>query len=118
MTTQLAEKQLRVSGNGANRRRFQRIRLQVPLFIRGTDASGNEFLELAKTIDISCSGAKIVSPRPLQPQEMVYLTVPAPLPRSAKFGECGTGPISARLRRVERIEEMEVASVEFVRPLE
>lgn len=118
MSSQLVDKHVRVTGNGPERRRFHRIRLQIPLFIRGTDASGNEFVELAKTIDISCSGAKIVSPKSLQPNEMVYLTVPAPLPRSVKFGECGTGPISARLRRIEHIEEMEVASVEFVRPLE
>lgn len=118
MATQLAEKQLHLGGKVTERRRFHRIRLQIPLFIRGTDASGNEFVELAKTLDISCSGARIVSPRSLQSQETVYLTVPAPLPRSTKFGECGTGPISARIRRVERSDEMEVASVEFARPLD
>lgn len=118
MPTQLIEKQLNASGNMTERRRFHRIRLQIPLFIRGTDASGNEFLELAKTLDISCSGARIVSPRPLQYQEILYLTVPAPLPPSPKFTECGTGPISARVRRIDRSDEIEVASVEFLRPLD
>lgn len=118
MAIQLVEKQLNASGNTSERRRFHRIRLQIPLFIRGTDASGNEFLELAKTLDISCSGARIVSPRPLQYQEILYLTVPAPLPPSPKSVECGTGPISARVRRIDRTEEVEVASVEFLRPLD
>lgn len=118
MAIQLIEKQLKASGSVTERRRFHRIRLQIPLFIRGTDASGNEFLELAKTLDISCSGARIVSPRPLQHQEILYLTVPAPIPPSPKSAECGTGPISARVRRIDRSDEIEVASVEFLRLLD
>lgn len=119
MTTQLYEGQLTyVKERSPERRRSPRIRLQVPLFIRGTDAQGNEFLELAKTLDISSLGARLVSPRPLQPQEIVSLTVPAPLPRSPEFGECGTPPISARVRRLESSGEMELAAVEFLKPLD
>lgn len=119
MTTQLSERRSRGSQEeSAERRRFSRIRLQVPLFIRGTDGQGNEFLELAKTLDISCSGARLISPRSLQSQEIVSLTVPAPLPRSAEFGECGTAPISARVRRLEPSGEMELLAVEFLRPLD
>lgn len=33
-------------------RRSPRIRLQVPVFVRGTDASGSEFIELTKTLDL------------------------------------------------------------------
>ena len=100
------------------RRSSPRIRLQVPLFIRGADSQGNEFLELAKTLDLSCRGARLVSPRSLQLQEIISLTVPAPLPRSSEFGECGTPPISARVLRLESSGEMELAAVEFLRPLE
>lgn len=118
MATQLYEGQASsISERTAERRRSPRIRLQVPLFIRGTDVQGNEFLELAKTLDISCLGARLVCPRPLQPQEIISLTVPAPLPRSPEFGECGTPPISARVRRLESIGEMELAAVEFLKPL-
>jgi hypothetical protein len=118
-TQQLFEQRLRSSQEkSTERRRFSRIRLQVPLFIRGTDAQGNEFLELAKTLDISCSGARLISPRSLQSQEIISLTVPAPLPRSSEAGECGTPPISARVRRLEHSGEMELAAVEFLRPLD
>lgn len=119
MATQIYEGQAsNINERTVERRRSPRIRLQVPLFIRGTDAQGNEFLELAKTLDISCFGARLVSPRPLQPQEIVSLTVPAPLPRSPKFGECGTPPISARVRRLESGGDMELAAVEFLKPLD
>lgn len=118
MATEIFEKQVGSAAKVVDRRRFDRIRLQVPLFIRGSDSHGEEFLELAKTLDISCSGARIVSARSLQHQTIVHLTVPAPLPRSAKFGECGTGPVSARIRRLEPHGEMEVAAVEFLTPLD
>lgn len=117
MATQMFEKRMGPAQEFVERRRFDRVRLQVPLFIRGTDADGKEFLELAKTLDISCSGARIVTAKSLQNQKIVQLTVPAPLPRSANFGECGTGPISARLCRLEANGEMEVAAVEFLKPL-
>ena len=118
MTTQLSERRSRGSGEASTeRRRFSRIRLQVPLFIRGTDGQGNEFLELAKTLDISCSGARLISPRSLQSQEIISLTVPAPLPRSPEAGGYGTPPISARVRRQELSGEMELVAVEFLKPL-
>ena len=40
-------------------RRSPRIRLQIPVFVRGTDASGSEFIELTKTLDISASLASM-----------------------------------------------------------
>lgn len=119
MSTQLYEGQVSTANDKVvERRRVPRIRLQIPLFIRGTDAQGNEFLELAKTLDISGWGARLISPRSLQSQEIIYLTVPAPLPRSSEFGECGTPPISARVRRLESSGDMELAAVEFLKPLD
>jgi c-di-GMP-binding flagellar brake protein YcgR len=119
MATQLFEGQTsQIERRTVDRRRFQRIRLQIPLFIRGTDPQGNEFLELAKTLDISAGGARLISPKAMQSQETISLTIPAPLPRSAEFGECGTPPILARIRRLEAYGEMKMAAVEFLRPLE
>ncbi|MGA7624252.1 MAG: PilZ domain-containing protein, partial [Candidatus Acidiferrales bacterium] len=53
------------------RRRFQRIRLQIPLFVRGRDAQTEQFLELAKTLDISGIGAFITCPRRLAVNDIV-----------------------------------------------
>lgn len=117
MPTRFARKAALAPSSITDRRRFPRIRLQVPLFIRGTDAEGIEFVELAKTVDISCHGARLLSNRTLQPNEIIWLTVPAPLPRSSEFGECGTPPFSARVRRLECNEDVGMAAVEFLKPL-
>ncbi len=117
MATRVAEKAVASTPLALDRRRCPRIRLQVPLFIRGTDSDGVEFMELGKTVDISCHGARLLSNRILQPNEMISLTVPAPLPRSSGFGECGTPPFSARVRRLEHNEDVGMAAVEFLTPL-
>ena len=50
----------------AERRRSQRIHVQIPMFVRGTDAAGLEFLDLTKTLDISATGAYLASPRAIR----------------------------------------------------
>jgi len=52
-------------------RRSPRIRLQVPVFLRGTDVSGVEFIELTKTLNISSTGACITSTHILRPDQTV-----------------------------------------------
>ncbi|MGH9864885.1 MAG: PilZ domain-containing protein, partial [Candidatus Acidiferrales bacterium] len=105
-------------GNLGEPRKFPRLRVQVPLFIRGKDNQGVEFLELAKTLDISGQGARLISPHSLCHDELILLTIPAPLPRSSEFGESGTPPIQARVRRLEDSGDMKLAAVEFLKPLE
>lgn len=109
---------MKSENNHLERRKFQRLRVQVPLFIRGKDHYGAEFLELAKTLDISGQGARLISPHSLRHDEIISLTIPAPLPTSAEFGESGTPPIQARVRRLECSGDMELAAVEFLKPLE
>jgi hypothetical protein len=46
----------------AERRRSQRIHVQIPMFVRGVDAGGIEFLDLTKTLDISSTGASTFEP--------------------------------------------------------
>ena len=67
------------------RRGSPRIRLQVPVFLRGADASGAEFVELTKTLNICATGACITSTHVLRPDQIVYLTVPAPSPISSSL---------------------------------
>ena len=99
------------------RRRSQRIRLQVPIFIRGVNQRGIEFLELAKTLDISSLGARLIGPLPLRQDDVISLTIPAPIPSSPESGGVGTPPIPARVLRLEISGELELAAVEFLRPL-
>ncbi|HUJ30377.1 MAG TPA: PilZ domain-containing protein [Candidatus Acidoferrum sp.] len=99
------------------RRRFQRIRLQVPLFVRGRDAHGEQFLELAKTIDISGLGAFITCPRALAVNEIITLTIPAPSITSSALVPAGMPPIQARVKRQQEAGDVHLVGVEFLKPI-
>jgi PilZ domain len=99
------------------RRRFQRIRLQVPLFVRGRDAHGEQFLELAKTLDISALGAFITCPRAVAVNELITLTIPAPSITSSALVPAGMPPIQARVKRQQEAGDVYLIGVEFLKPV-
>jgi hypothetical protein len=99
------------------RRRFQRIRLQVPLFVRGRDARGEQFLELAKTLDISALGAFITCPRGLPINEVITLTIPAPSITSSALVPSGMPPVQARVKRQQEAGDVHLVGVEFLKPI-
>jgi hypothetical protein len=99
------------------RRRSQRIHLQVPLFIRGRDFQGEQFLELAKTLDISALGAFITCPRALSISEVVTLTIPAPSITSSALVPAGMPPIQARVKRQQEAGDVHLIGVEFLKPI-
>ena len=101
----------------AERRRSQRIHVQIPIFVRGTDAAGLEFLDLTKTLDISATGAYLASPRAIRTNQVVNLTIPAPLFSSAGL-PAETPPIQARVRRHRTTEGIHLLGVEFSKALD
>ena len=99
------------------RRRFQRIRLQIPLFIRGRDVRGEQFLELAKTLDISALGAFITCPRALVVNDIITLTIPAPSITSSALVPAGMPPIQAKVKRQREAGDVHLIGVEFLKPI-
>jgi len=99
-------------------RRSPRIRLQVPVFVRGTDASGAEFIELTKTLNISATGACITSAHIIRPDQIVHLTIPAPSPASSSLVPSETPPITAKVLRQDTAGEMRLFGLEFLRAIE
>jgi hypothetical protein len=90
----------------------------VPVFLRGADSSGAEFVELTKTLNIGAAGAYITSTHMLQLEQIVYLTVPAPSPTSSSLVPIETPPIAAKVLRQEVAGDMRLFGLEFLRPLE
>ena len=103
---------------GTPTRRSPRIRLQIPLFLRGVDAHGAEFIELTKTLNISASGACITSSHMLRIDHTVQITIPAPSPPGSGLVPVETPPILAKVLRQDTLGEVHVFGLEFLRPLE
>ena len=87
-------------------RRSPRIQIQVPVFLRGADTSGADFIELTKTLNISAKGALIASTHILRPELVVYLTIPTPSPAASSVVPSETPPIAAKLLRQDVAGEM------------
>ena len=104
--------------DSSERRRSPRLRLQVPLFLRGKDAFGEEFLDLTRTLDISATGARLASLRRLRADELVSLTIPAPPPSNGGLIPQPNGPIQARVRRMQTTGDLHLVGVEFLRAIE
>ncbi len=113
-----------ISGGGilvdpiVEQRRQARLRLQIPVFVRATDVYGEEFLELAKILDISAVGALLATARPLRVDDVVHLTIPSPSISSSGLIPASTDPIGARVRREEPAGDIHLVGLEFLKPLE
>lgn len=101
-----------------NSRRSPRIRLQMPVFLRATDTSGTEFIELTKTLNISATGACVVSSHILRPYQIVHLTIPAPSSPNSGVMPNETPPFTAKVLRQGSMGDMRVFGLEFLKPLE
>jgi PilZ domain len=99
-------------------RRSPRLRLQVPVFIRGIDVSGADFVELTKTVNISANGACITCVHVLRPEQIIHLTIPTPPPASSSLVPSETPPIRAKVLRHSAIGDMRLIGLDFLRPLE
>jgi hypothetical protein len=113
----ISHQRVTMSPHCDERRRYQRIHLQVPLFIRGRDAHGEQFLELAKTLNISGLGAFLTCPRALAVNEVITLTIPAPSITVSALVPSGMPPIQARVKRQQEAGDVHLVGVEFLKPI-
>ena len=104
--------------DSSKQRRFPRIRLQIPVFLRAQDASGVDFVELTKTVNISASGACIASTHILRPDQVVHLTIPTPSPASSGLVPNETPPITAKVLRQQAAGDLRLFGIEFFKHLD
>src|SRR5579871_3233748 len=88
-----------VQTDSVERRQSERLQLQIPVFLRGYDSSGQEFLELTKTVDISATGALVLSRRRLLPDQILRITIPVATELVSGLVPPETPPIQLRVMR-------------------
>jgi hypothetical protein len=88
------------------------------MFVRGVDANGQEFIDLAKTVNISGVGASLAIARPVRISDILTLTVPAPPPSPSGTLPGSTPPMQARVRRRQSAGDVYLCGVEFLKPLD
>jgi PilZ domain len=100
-----------------NRRRWARLQLAIPVFVRTGDGNGKDSLEFATAINISAGGALIVVRRCLPKLTRISLEIP-----SAPLGPANGLPNSTRVIRAKTVwvthqDDYHLLGLKFVRPL-
>jgi len=100
---------------GAERRKWQRLPLAIPVFVRGIEPSGRKFIEFATALDISVGGALLAIQRHLPEGSKIMLEIPSnPIPRAKEKNQKA---LSAKLVRVTHNEQGQLLGLKFQRPL-
>src|ERR1700693_448791 len=102
---------VRIQGAGLNRRkpeterrRWTRLPLAIPVFVRSRDEKGKEFLEFATALNVSAGGALVAVRRSLPLSAQVTLEIPsAPLVSGNSFPKASR-TLRARPVRISHIE--------------
>ena len=105
------------SNRGTERRKFARLPLAIPVFVRSRDAKRKELLEFATALNVSAGGMLIAIRRVLPPIAQLRLEIPsapvtatAPLPQAART-------LHAKTLRTFSAEGYYLLGIKFSRPL-
>lgn len=86
-----------------DRRSHYRLPIHVPIFIKGTDLHGDQFLELTHTVNVSASGASFLCERELQVSSDLLISIPAPVDVGSSESEDYEFKFPARVIRIENV---------------
>ncbi len=84
-----------------DRRSHYRLPIRVPIFIKGTDSQGDQFLELTHTVNVSASGACFLCERELRVSSNLLVSIPAPVDVGSSESDDYEFKFPARVVRVE-----------------
>lgn len=104
-------------GEGTARRRWDRLPIAIPIFVRGSDESGKEFVEFTTAANINPGGMLLVSRRSLPVGLLVTLEIPTPTPFFQAPGQLSRSALSAKVLYENFSEGYHLCGMEFIRPL-
>jgi hypothetical protein len=101
----------------SERRRWPRLPLAIPIFVRSREKNGKDTLELATAVNISAGGALVAVRRPLPLAARVLLEVPTPPSPATATQSKAMRVLRARTVRVTNGEGYQLTGFQFLRPL-
>jgi hypothetical protein len=107
---------MKATKNGTDRRQWERLPLAIPVFVRGIEPNGKQFIEFATALDISVGGALLAIQRHLPQGSKIMLEIPTnPVPRSRDSKQ--NQNFKAKLVRVSKGDDCHLLGLKFHRPL-
>src|SRR3954468_1942138 len=108
--------EMSVTMNGSERRRWERLPLAIPVFVRGIEPNGKQFIEFATALDISVGGALLAIQRHLPPGSRIMLEIPCTPVPLAKNSQQNPN-LKAKLVRVAKGDNCHLLGLKFHRPM-
>jgi c-di-GMP-binding flagellar brake protein YcgR len=102
---------------GGERRKWSRLPLAIPVFVRSRDEQGKEFLEFATALNVSAGGMLVALRRALPKTAQIELEIPsAPLASISSVPKASRN-LRARALRSSQTEGYYLLGLKFSRPL-
>src|SRR5712692_153680 len=99
------------------RRRWARLSLAIPVFVRGINGQGREFIEFCTLLNESAGGALLAIRKPLRRRSRVSLEMPlAPVLKNVRLRRTKR-MLRARVVRSVAIDGWNLCGLQFARPL-
>ena len=98
-------------------RKWTRLQLAIPVFIRIRDGSGKDSLEFATAINISPGGALVLVRRSLPKSALVSLEIPSAPIGPAKGLKTSSRVMQAKPVWVTHLADYHLLGLKFARPL-
>ena len=98
-------------------REWPRLPLAIPVFVRGSDQAGKDFLEFATALNISAGGALVAVHRRLRPAAQVSLEIPSAPLAAAVPAQKNSRNLRGKIVRVNHAEGYYLLGLKFRRPV-
>lgn len=95
------------------RRHHERIPVAIPVFVRGTDSEGQNFLDYTTMLNISCGGALLFARRYLPSSSVLSLEIPSAPSLRRPVLPGSVGRLRARLLRISPLDGYHLWGLRF-----
>lgn len=107
---------MRQQNDEQERRRWYRLPISIPFFMRGSKENGEEFLDFATALNLSAGGTLLASRRYLDPGSEVKLEIPVSLVNKAQLPR-SVSLLHAKVLRCMADRQYFLMGLEFQSPL-
>ena len=102
---------------GTERRKWARLPLAIPVFVRSRDGNGKEFLEFATALNVSAGGMLVAIRRALPAIAQVRLEIPSAPVAAVALLPKASRTLRAKALRTTPAEGYYLLGLKFARPL-
>lgn len=98
-------------------RKWARLQLAIPVFIRASDGNGKDFLEFATALNISAGGALVVVRRSLPKSALISLEIPRAMIEPTSGLKTSSRVMQAKAVWITHLDDHHLLGLKFIRRL-